>query len=767
DRLFAFGAYEGLRSKVAGAFQTSAETQQFRDLVVRLRPNGAAARVYQAVPPLRYPTEGLQDLGTLLPGGGFSPEPDGIPELGLVSADNPYTRKGNQLNFRLDYQFPNGKDRLFGNYWYTRPEWGSNVLRPAFFVETFTKVQAINVVHARSFTPNILNEARFGGNDIAFEQAYAKLADIINIPYLYSDDGAVGFNAPFENIYHSRVYQFTDNFSINRGRHAFKFGADYRHSLLTAEWPQPPTWSFRTIFDFANDNPYFENRSIEVATGAPGRTHLPMYTGDFSLFFQNTWQIRPNLTLNYGLRWELFFPVWLQDQKNFQPVVSSDQLTSREAIAQIQNQEVNRLYSRDLNNFGPRLGLAWDPSKQGKFVVRFGFGMLHDEVNTYILYGVENNPPAFASLSAGPELGIPIVYGLAKPGTRDFPINPNLKIPIVSPAGGILGQRVNVAGTVSDLKAPLVYDFLGGFQYQLATDLMVQANYKYRRGTSELYRSTINRFQGDLLDGRRDAFNANFDQISVLTNRGRRIYHGLVTNVTKRFGQGYSLSASYTYNYGKNNFGSVSTGNSDHYQASGTDGFNLDLDYARDDFPHVLTIHSLWELPILRGRKDWLGRILGGWQLNTIWLLQSGELFVPVSTAAYGRGGDFNADGFRSDRPDRPAQNLPSTFSKSEWFRRPLQASQFPLPDPATPRPGSLPRDSFRRPGYANLDLALVKEFGVWKENGRLQLRLEAFNAFNRVNISSVNNLINNVNFARPNGTFQNRVVQLAVKFLF
>ncbi len=286
-----------------------------------------------------------------------------------------------------------------------------------------------------------------------------------------------------------------------------------------------------------------------------------MYTGDFSLFFQNTWQIRPNLTLNYGLRWETFFPVWLQDQKNYQPVISSDQVTNPAAIAQVVNREVDRLYSRDLNNFGPRLGLAWDPTGQGKFVVRAGFGMLYDEINTYILYGVEDNPPAFFNASAGPEVGIPIVYGLAPPGTRDFPINPNFQAPQISPAGGIVGQRVNVGGDGKRPEGTFDLRFHGrASNINWLADWMVQANYKYRRGTSELYRPrNINRFQGDLVDDFRDGFNPNFNSISVLTNRGRRLYHGLVTNITKRFSQGLSLSASYTYNYGKNNFARVET----------------------------------------------------------------------------------------------------------------------------------------------------------------------------------------------------------------
>ena len=258
-----------------------------------------------------------------------------------------------------------------------------------------------------------------------------------------------------------------------------------------------------------------------------------------------------------------------------------------------------------------------------------------------------------------------------------------------------------------------------------------------------------------------------FSSINMLTNRGRRIYHGIVTNITKRWSQGYSISGSYTYNYGKNNFNRVEPGKSDFYYGNETDAFNQQLDYARDDFAHVLTIHSLWELPFLRHRSDWVGRILGGWQTNTIWSLQSGELFVPVSTTAYGSGGDFNADGYRYDRPDKPTQSVASSFSKDQWLQGALGSSLFPLPDPASPRPGTLPRDTFRGPGYANVDVALLKQFGVWKEKGKLQVRLEAYNVFNRLNISNVENRINNSDFGFATGGYQNRRVQISVKYVF
>ncbi len=686
DRLFAFAAYEGLRSRVVRSYRATVETEQFKDYVVRTRPGSTAAKLLQALPPQRYPTEGLVDKGSVLPDGQVSNVPDGIPDLGVINVDSVAPRIGNQVHGRVDYHFPNSKDRLFSSYWYTKPKRGSTDSftanpwsRPAYFLDTFSRINSVNVVHTRAFTPNLLNEARFGLIDIFFERVYPRLKEIINTPVINTDDG-VGFPWTYEGYYHSRTFQFTDVLSFNRGRHAVKLGVDYRRYHPTTDGPNTPFYSFATILDFAADSPYREDRTIDAATGVVDpRTYIPFYTGDFSMFIQNTWQIRPNLTLNYGLRWETFSPLRIRDSENWQPVMTSSQVTDRAQIAAAANQRVSRLYSRDLNNFGPRLGLAWDPTSQGKTSVRFSFGLLYDEINIFPLYGTDNNPPSLLSLSAGTQFGVPIVYGLAEAGTRKFPANPNLRAPKLTSRGGIEGARPNLGGIVDDLVSPQVWYVLAGVQQQVLGDTMVQINYKHRRGTKELYSITdINRFQGDLLDGRLDRINPDFGSIRLLTNRGERLYHGLVTNVTKRFSQGYSLSASYTYNHGTNNFGRIQTGNSDEYQANETDPLNPEIDAGRDDFPHAFTLHGIWELPILRGNKGWAGRLLGGWQLNSIWTFQSGELFVPVSTAAFRQGGDYNADGVRSDRPDAPAQSLPSSFSKSDWLTGPSQGGHVP-----------------------------------------------------------------------------------------
>ena len=292
---------------------------------------------------------------------------------------------------------------------------------------------------------------------------------------------------------------------------------------------------------------------------------------------------------------------------------------------------------------------------------------------------------------------------------------------------------------------------------------MVFGNYRWRRCTNEVYADDVNRFEGDLVDGSIDRLNPNFNSINYLSNLGRRLYHGLVFGVSKRFDAGLSLDAHYTYNNGHNNFGSVGQ----FADSSGTVPFDPSLDYARDDIAHVFTFRNVWELPILRGHKGLAGKIFGGWQLNSMWNLQTGPLFTPVSKQRFRDGGDFNADGRNNDRPDTPTGNVPQSFSKEDWLvGNTLTPDMFPLPDPASPRAGNLPRDYFRRPGYARIDLALAKVFAL-NERANVQFRAEAFNALNRINISSVGTALNDSQFARVTGAYQMRTIQFSLKLTF
>ncbi len=756
ERLFFFGAYEGLRESATKSYITLTETEAFKDFVVRTRPNSIAAKLFTEYPPFRYPRSGFLDL-----------DGDGIPEFGEVTVDKPARRSGKQFNGRIDYQSASARDRIYGSYWFTRPEWVNTNVRDAFDASLFNNINYVSVVHTRAFSPNSLNEARFGLTKTHYENV--RIGDVYHIPYLATDDGLSLGNGPWsKEDTPSNVPEFGDVFSLNRGKHAIKFGGTYRRStwdLQSFLAGDSPEYYFSSILDFADDNPYLEIRGLNVGTGTQRSSRLFFIQNELSLFLQNTWQIRPNLTLNYGLRWDSYFNNTLgKGRNNWQPVLTSGQVTPA-GISSVINQKIERYYETDKNNFGPRVSLAWDPSGRGKVSVRGGFAVLYDEVNTQPWYAAADNPPDVALVFAGKERGIPVVYGLAPVGTRNFPANPNLKVPTVNSVGAFDGTRPGLGAIITDLKNPMIFDTTFGIQYELVKDLVVHATYRHRHTRDDLYSFNANRFTGDLVDGVLNQLNPNFDNITVLTNLGRRAYYGFVTGVSKRMAQGWQLNASYTYNNARNNF---ANGQADNYDSSATNAYDPEVDWARDDIAHVFTLHSVWDLPVLRGRSGWLAGLVGGWQLNSIWNFQSGGLFVPVSNSGFGEGGDFNADGQRGERPDRPAGNVARSFSREAWLRGTLTAGMFPLPD--TVRAGNLPRDYFRGPGYARVDAALSKSFPIpvgRAEKGRLQVRAEAFNLLNRINISNVSNSMDAPNFGRATGAFQMRTIQLSVKFLF
>ncbi|MGH9842201.1 MAG: TonB-dependent receptor domain-containing protein [Blastocatellia bacterium] len=759
NRLFFFGAYEGLRERRAapGGSTLTVETEAFRDWVTRTRPNSVAAKLLAADPPYRYPTENLRDVNG-----------DGVMDLGTVALDRPSNRTGSQLNVRVDYVTKSGKDRFYGTYWRTKPTQEILGLRGGNDFDRITGADLISAVHSHIFTPNSLNEFRFATLD-GFNWDQKLKSGGYHLPCVLTNDGLqlgpsqLGSGCSFSlEVQNARPYDLRDTFSWNRGAHSWKFGGSYRRVYLTDPTyigGDVPQYNFQSIIDFANDNAFQETRNVDAATGKQRDPFVEVLNSQLSFFAQNSWQVRPGLTFNFGLRWDLYgtFPMdGIQQPRNtFAPVFTSDQLTPQ-GIAAVRNKQVTHAFDRDWNNFGPRISVAWDPTRSGRTAIRGGFFMLYDEISSLGLYrGYYANPPIASLVNAGPQFGIPIVFGIAPVGTRDYPINPGLVGPRIDPALGIfVGTRPNITGHPQDYKQPLVYDANVAFQRQVFTDLTLTVSYHYRRTTNDQFNFDGNRFSGDLLDGRLNRINQNYGAITARANWGRRIYHGLVFEVNKRLSHGWQLNTSYSYHNGRSNFGD-------------TEVFNPNLDWARDEnATHVVKMSTVWDLPFLRTRKNLVGKVIGGWQLASIWNFESGFYFNPSSGAQYGRGGDFNADGRNADRPDLPASDVPRSFSKSQWMNGALSASVFPLPPVGTIRNGTLPRNYFVGPGYARIDASLVKRFPI-NERVTVQFQAQASNLLNRVNILGVSSGITSATFGRATSFYPMRAVQMSLKAIF
>jgi hypothetical protein len=192
-----------------------------------------------------------------------------------------------------------------------------------------------------------------------------------------------------------------------------------------------------------------------------------------------------------------------------------------------------------------------------------------------------------------------------------------------------------------------------------------------------------------------------------------------------------------------------------------------DYGYASNDVRHKLAMNFIFELPY-RPENAFLRATLGGWQLNTIGIFQSGTPFTVTCTLAWPRC-DFNADGVTNDRVNLPPSGTDlGDPSQADWLAGVLNAADFTNPAPLTF--ADQPRNAFNGPGYKSVDLSLFKNFDFSGFGGRrstVQLRVEAFNAFNWVNLLNPVSNTNNANFGRVTGARAMRVVQLGAKWLF
>lgn len=758
DRLFFFGAYDGLREKraAAGGNAVVVETEAFKNWVTNTRPNSIAAKMLAVAPPFRYATNDLVDVNG-----------DGIMDIGTVVMDRPSSRTGDQYNGRIDYVTKSAKDRFYGTYWRSVPVQPIVDVRPELDYSQKTGAQLYSVVNAHTFSPTKLNEARFS-TMLGPNWDWRFIKDRYDLPCIQSDDG-LAFPSTFSGacsysyeVQKVKVFEARDTFSWNRGSQSWKFGASYRHVYLTDPaylFGDTPAYTFANIIDFANDKPYQETRTVDGGTGKLRDPFVEARNQQTSFFAQNSWQVRPGLTLNLGLRWDYYsvFPVdGVKEPRNtFAPVFTSDQVNAQ-GVAAMRNQKVTDSFNKDRNNFSPRISVAWDPTKSGRMAIRGGVFILYDEIGSLGLYrNFFGNPPISSQLSAGPEFGIPIVYGVAPVGTRDFPINPGLRGPGIDPNLGIFaGTRPALTGYANNFSQPMTYDANAAFQYQLFNDMAVSVLYHHRRTTNDSYSFNANRFSGDVTDGLLDRLNPNYGGITAFVNLGRRTYHGLIFEANKRLSHGWQVNASYAYHNARSNYG-------------GTEVFKPEVDWARDEnATHAFKMNAVWDLPFLRTRKGLVSSIFGGWQLSSIWNLESGPYFNPTTGAPYSGGGDFNADGQRSDRPDLPTASVPLSYSRDEWMKGAIKASVFPLPQAGTVRNGTLPRNYFHRPGYVRIDAALGKRFPI-KERMTVHAQLQTANLFNKVNISGVSAALTSTSFGQANSFYPMRTVQLSLKAIF
>jgi Carboxypeptidase regulatory-like domain len=805
QKLFYFLSYEGLRTGSTDFRDQFVETAQFRQLVVNQRPGGLTTgilqspgvepRIAEVIPrdcsivgsqPCQIVPGGLDigsptgRLGQYVPGdqpagGGL----DGIPDIMFARMALPNRITGNQYNLRVDYNITS-RDQLAVSSYVTQLRTltsdSDGRSRPMGDILSKPVNPAVTLAYIRTFSPTLLNEARFNFARFGYDDINSNANVNFGIPRLEVEGftfDRIRFGAPRSEttpgIFAENTYNLRDVVSKVLGSHALKFGGDIRWEQSNNQLAggARPIYSFSGLWNLANDTPVFEGINADPRTGLPADAQRYFRTTDYSAFIQNDWKVRPDLVLNVGLRHEYFSPLTEERGQLGNLIFGPNGLGDSHVST------VDELFKPDRNNFAPRFGFAWNPQFANKAVLRGGFGVNFNRLPLAPFLNVRGNPPFFArySLCCGtadsPFAGDQILYVLGANRTPfSYPVNPALAQGIDPVTGAPVGASVEIWGSGPENPNAYIYTYSLETQYSLPFQLTASVGYQ-GSSSHKLIRLVQQRFlypvPADFF-----AYAVYFPTPDVNAN-----YNAMNLRLSRRFAQGFQFDALYrwsksidTQSYEGPGFATNQTYPQDLRQERGPSDF---------DVRHNFVASALWDLPILRGRQDWIGRAFGGWQINTVLTAHSGFPWTPVI------GQCVSTPGGPELCPSRPAVYFGGALSDSsdDAFIRPGGnfpgggAQYFDTSKPGDRVPG-IGRNVFRGPRYSSVDFSFIKETRLpgLGENAALEIRANFFNAFNLRNLapfgfSTASTTVTDPNFGQPTSGLAGRVIELQARFSF
>ena len=759
NRTFFFTSFEGLRQSGARGQIYTVETAQFRDYITTNYPNSIAAKVLQTGRPAIDPTSGFKSLANPATGQPGISLPAGFLALGNVSFAPAAYRNGQQFNGRIDHQLRPGKDTLYGAFYRTWADTLNGGIRPAFDRggHEFGTFISLNETHI--FNPTMLNELRGNMIRVVGLSDFPPNAQIPSI----SITSVSGFSTNgYPSGYFQTSFNYKDVLSVIHGSHTWKFGGELRrvrsNSINTSNYI--PSYSFTSLLTFAADSPFQETRLVDPQTGLPAMNRVGLRDYEWALFFNDDWKVSRKLTLNLGVRYENFeSPTEINGLLRDMVFGTGSSFTERLANATMQT--VEHLYPPSPGTIVPRFGFAFDPDGHGKTSIRGGYGIAYDRLFMTPILDFRNDPPLRATATVGPQFGTSFTYALGDPTKAylGFPIDPSLQLGI-NQANGIKNVRVAVLVTDPNFKQAYTHNWFLGVQHDIGWRVVLEADYTGSAG-HHLYENTnVNRFRGDLLNnGVFHGFNPYFSAVNFISSGSNSFYNGFNLHIRRAFRNGFNIQGVYTFSKTMDDADTLT--NAQNYLDVANRG--LDRGLAGFDVTHRLSLNGLWELPALANHNRFSKAVLGGWQLSGFAIFQSGYPFSVTNGA--NPAGDYNLDGTAGDRPNAPLTQLPSSgYSRAQFLTGIFPTSAFPIPAPGTD--GVLGRNTFRGPGFAEVDLSLGKRFAI-TERIHVGIRLDSYNALNHVNLNPPVSDISNSNFGRSTSALLPRQYQAGARIEF
>ena len=756
NKLFFFAGMEVLKQRTTSPFIESTPSA-----AVRALPDCAPGTGQQTVPTCVNPA--IRPLLRAFP---FGQSASTNPLFDIVNVQEPGSVDEYSGNIRFDYVI-NDKNRFYARYNRDQGYGTSTANSTGSSINYVAVPQNAIVALNQVITPSVLNEAKVGLNapktrvfanapsvpGLDLSGVTVSLSGVVSLGGTGGQQGSVGIASPTGQLklssalngraapYTNYSLSFIDNLTWIRGNHNFKFGVEIRPEHVKTAFFGGTTYSFANIQAFLADAPSQvafngDTAGLSPFTGKSGfsKMNQTFYIG----YFQDEWKIQPNVTINYGLRYEYYSPLHEENDKVLWFNVPTGTL--------IPNYKKD-WYQMKTTNFGPRLGLSWSPTAlNNKTVLRIGSGYYYGPGLTEGQTQPASNDRINRTITSGALLTYP---ASSQTILANYDVNdPNLQF--------------QPRAYLPDYKIPeKVLQYSASVQQQLPSNAVLTVAYVGSQGRNLFVRGITNRITGVVMNPVTGVGSAvrefsvvngttvtnRFAEIDTKTSGGNDNFNALQILLNRRFSRGLTIGSQYQWSHsiGNSNGSKDARTSSNNYIFTSEHGDNI------SDVRQSFNFSALYELPFGARSSALMKSLVGGWQLGSLFNTRTGlpvdvEIVRPdivysnnstgaITAGPVVTGGTImttpvvNVPGGGASRnvrrPDLIAGVNPYYQNKGVFFINP---AAFAVPQPGTF--GNLGRDALRGPSNYQLDFTLSKKFAI-TESKNLEFRAECYNITN------------------------------------